>query len=128
MELESGNSMTKSQLDNFGRAYINDVRDDAIQHWSDIISGNIKAPELIALGNEINNNSKESIQLLSRLIPRIIDSCISRNLRFFEQHPEFEILAGDSNLVDLSDGLTGELFGRRGWISKFSKAPPDDSQ
>ena len=118
--------MKKTPLETFGQCYIEKVRDDAIEHWGAVFAGNIKGPEIMQLSNLISQFTKESQELIAMLIPKIIDSCLSRSLRLFEQEDRFQIFANEVNLVELSDGLVGELYGSKGWIARFSSQAHDE--
>ena len=42
-------------------------------------------------------------------------------LSLFEAHKEIELLYETENIVEESDGFSGELYTEDGWIEKYSK-------
>lgn len=42
-------------------------------------------------------------------------------LFMLEEHEEIEMLYAGENIVEESDGLSGELYTEDGWIEKYSK-------
>lgn len=42
-------------------------------------------------------------------------------LCMFEEHSDIDVIVCNSDIVEDSDGLAGELYTTDGWIHKFSK-------
>jgi hypothetical protein len=116
---------TEEILNDFGKHLINNVRDETIECMEMIISGKMKSEEAqllykktIELNNEIKN-------IINEIIINTIDRNIARLLDLFEQTGKY-IIAYDNgdekiNINEISDGLSGELYGKNGWIKKYSK-------
>jgi hypothetical protein len=67
------------------------------------------------------NLSDEQKKLLEDIIPKVVDLSIHNMLCMFEDHNEFEIVKDGENIVEMSDGLAGELYTSDGWISQYSE-------
>jgi len=115
--------MSKTSLDLFGQAMISSVRDSAYERYLSIKNGelqSIPAKKIEALINNINN-----INDLDEIVLDVIDSVIFRILRMLEENDA--TLIGEWGKFDAqtdSDGLCGEIFGKDGWIEKFSSYKP----
>jgi hypothetical protein len=67
---------------------------------------------------------------IDAIVLNIIDRVLHNALWMFEQSADFTIcekssIDPDEDIVDLSDGLSGELYSEDGWIEKYSKYPPN---
>lgn len=113
--------MEKKALDYFGEILMKRVRDASINHWDKISSGKMNDEENQFI-NSLGVNEKE---LFHRLIPKVVDTTLHYLLWTFEQEGNVDISVvtnkGSVNtLSQESDGLAGELYGRNGWIKKYS--------
>lgn len=109
-----------NSLDTFGEILIKKVRDTSILHWDKIASGKIIDEE----NSSIGTLGKQELELIQRLIPKIVDTTIHNLLSTIEREENIYIVIDSNgnteNLSEESDGLAGELYGKRGWIKKFS--------
>jgi hypothetical protein len=116
--------MEKEVLDKFGELLIEAVRDRTINEIDSVISG--KSTSKTA--NYFNNQMKSilgSNDILQTIIPIAVDFTINNFINLFEESDLYDISYQSNNgwmsVSKLSDGLSGELFGKRGWIKRFSK-------
>ena len=63
--------------------------------------------------------------MVQYLIPYTVDLVLNILLNTFEESSDVEVIvhpqSGSSiNIVTASDGLAGELWGKSGWIKRFS--------
>lgn len=110
-----------NDLDIFGEIVINEVRDRTIRIFDKRIEGIMKDEYSQQLYKEIQLLNDSQRELVYRIIEQVTDLSIHNMLSMFEEHDEVGLLYRDENLVEKSDGLTGELYTDDGWIKKFSK-------
>lgn len=117
----------KKLLDSFGQEFISSIRDQSIFEFEAILNGRMKSKSSIELSNEIKAFDENQINVLKKVVFNSIDSVIYNVLNMLEQNEEnMKLLISqdgndEKNIVELSDGLSGELFTENGWIEKFSK-------
>lgn len=108
-------------LNEFGEAFIKEVRDRTIRLFDKKVQGIMKDKDSQLLFEKVNKLSDEQKLLISEIIPQIVDLSIHNTLCLFEEHDEFQIIIDGENIADISDGLSGELYTSDGWIQKFSE-------
>jgi hypothetical protein len=118
--------MNKNILEEFGREFIEFVRDNAIFAFNSIVKGHMKDNQSKLLHDEISKNLDEKqLDLVRKLITNNVDEMLHQFLWMFEQSSKFKLYYEENgkliNLNELSDGLSGELYTEDGWIQKFSK-------
>ncbi len=108
----------------FGELYIQEVRDRSIDHFERMVDGRMKGLTAQEIREKISSFSESERDVLLWLIPKVVDECMFNMLEMFEENEEdvFLLYEGE-NMVENSDGLSGELFGADGWIAKYSKKP-----
>lgn len=117
----------KKLLDSFGQEFISSIRDQSIFEFEAILNGRMKPKSSIELSNEIKAFDENQINVLKKVVFNSIDSVIYNVLNMLEQNEEnMKLLISqdgndEKNILELSDGLSGELFTENGWIEKFSK-------
>lgn len=122
-----GGVMKLSALDYFGNALITQVRDATVKHWDMVIEGKMKDAVSTGTHRSIAGQQQITKELVSELIPLVVDACVHRFLVMLDAEAgRMKLVVGSSDtpVTDLaaeSDGLAGELYGDRGWISRFSK-------
>jgi len=114
------------KIDVFGSNLMNSVRDRSIKRVDDILLGDVKAKSLIELHQSLKSFDSHQIDSIRTVIIETIDNVIFNTLSMLEENRnnlKLQILDQgiDTNLVDISDGLPGELFSDDGWIARFSK-------
>lgn len=117
--------MTRVALDQFGDVLAKRVRDESISDWDMILDGRMKDAGSQQIRDQLERLqlSKDQIDLLRRLIPKIVDTTLHHLLWTFEQEESVDIAVKTPagvvpSLREVSDGLAGELYG---WIPRFSK-------
>ncbi len=118
--------MNQTMLEKFGEILIRKVRDKAINDWEIILDGKMKGSSAAQVRDLLSGYSIEQIEILERLIPKVIDTTLHHLLWELDQLDILKILLYDTDgttcdIKELSDGLPGELYGDRGWIKRFSK-------
>lgn len=110
-------------LREFGKTFITEARDSAVDRVFDLIHGKLKTPESLRFRDfylSLSQDQKDDFKYLAILA---VDSTIFRVLRMTDQGM-IDIKFNDSeNIAQLSDGLAGELFGDNGWMKEFSTYP-----
>lgn len=56
----------------------------------------------------------------------VVDAALFRFLRLAEQEEIIISYSYCKNVADLSDGISGEIFGSDGWIALYSGFPPSE--
>lgn len=121
--------MTKDELlEKFGQIIISEVRDEAIDKFQMIASGEMKSAAATSLHEKLTGFSKDELDVVREVVVSSIDDVLHNFLWMIEQHEE-DISVGcaeheDSSKEDvreLSDGLSGEMYTEDGWIAKYSR-------
>lgn len=120
--------MNQIMLEKFGEILIQRVRDKAINDWEMTLDGKMKGFSAARVRDLLSGYSPEQIEVLKKLVPRVVDTTLHHLLWTVEQLDALKLsLSGDEgipfDIKELSDGLPGELYGDRGWIKRFSKKP-----
>lgn len=114
-------------LNQFGKMYIESVRDNSLHTLDNILNGGAKASSIKKLNEELKSLSltTDTIKLIQRIATRMVDATLHNTLFLFEQeldgwqisNPDEEI----DSIANISDGLSGELYSSNGWIKKYSR-------
>jgi hypothetical protein len=121
--------MNNQLLDKFGELLIKKVRDKAINDWERLISGEMKGTTAERVKQQIANFTPEQVDALSKFVPLIVDAALHHLLFTAEQERGLQLIMNNpeggvaQNLREISDGLSGELYGKHGWIARFSEKP-----
>jgi len=118
--------MSDNCLDKFGELLMTHVRDKTIEDWDKIIDGRMKGLSAERVRKELIETGVDHSIILRKVIPRIVDTTLHHLLWTLEQESALNLSIETesdsfSNVCDASDGLSGELYGKRGWIARFSK-------
>lgn len=115
---------SEDALKAFGRMVMANVRDPSIVASQQILIGECKAETDQVYREFVASLTEVSKQKLQMLLTTTIDTVLFNFLFMFEQQDRFLIATtGTDELLDLnevSDGLSGELWGEYGWIEKYS--------
>jgi len=111
------------KLELFGQEFIRKIRDLSIEDYLMIKTGKMKSSdakmvyELYALLSNSDTNKVDTI------VVDIIGRALYNALRMFEESKNYTITdkRDHEDIVQLSDGLSGELYGENGWIEKYGK-------
>ncbi|MBJ2123662.1 hypothetical protein [Flavobacterium sp. IB48] len=117
--------MKEKLLNEFGKYLIEEVRDDSIFEFNEIVNNNSISKENQYIF-ELLKKSKVPKEDLIKIVTEMIDKCLFKTLFFFQSQEEFTLTTKDQkgkviNLAEMSDGLSGEIYGENGWIKKFSE-------
>jgi len=124
--------MPNEALDQFGQMLMENARDMAIKE----LDANLKASghalstklvQAILKTKELDTDEK-----LQKIIPIAVDTTLHYLLWMFENEMKLKIsLETSSDVIPdisgISDGLSGEIFGSKGWIVRFSKERFDEA-
>lgn len=113
-------------LNEFGAILIRRVRDKAILDWQKIIDGRMKGRTAEHVRPMLASFTAEQVEVLSGLIPRVVDTTLHHLLWTLEQvdwvRVEVETEAGTvSDLAHVSESFPGELYTSQGWIARFTE-------
>jgi hypothetical protein len=117
--------MSTQALDHFGRFLMEHFRDKSI-HWFDLLAaGHWKAPALQRLQSNLAALNEEQLGCVREAVIATIDTGLHDFLFRLQEATDFDndvqVVALGQNVVPLSDGLHGELFGHNGWRARFSE-------
>ena len=115
----------RDQLDAFGQAVVEHLRDRPIEFYDNLAAGLWKAPSLFGLQSQIQALGEHERALLRRCLIEAIDHGIHDFLfRLQGDGPglaHIDVLVDGVDIVPLSDGIHAEIFGEDGWFDRFSK-------
>ncbi len=112
-------------LDHVGELIISQVRDAAIRSYDRLVSGHWKAREDRVLHNRLQELSPDQLAVVRDVAVEMVDTTIHNVLWMLENREDVDLTArtddgGVTSMRDASDGLSGELYSKRGWIYRFS--------
>src|SRR5437660_1128774 len=112
-------------LDDFGEMLIRKVRGNSILDWDKIIDGRIKGATAEKVRPWLASFTLAQREVLSRLLPLIVDTVLHHLLWRLEQSDETRLVvetqAGPvTNLAEASENFPGELYTPEGWIARFT--------
>ena len=112
-------------LDNFGKGLMQYSRDRTLNTASEILQGKIKSPNHKIVGETLQNLTPEERKAVEDLAKLLFNEMFFEFEQFLNEHAEYKLVYSDGesevDLLDLSDGLFGEMFGDDGWIEKYSE-------
>lgn len=114
-------------LNAFGELLIRRVRDSVVERFDMIFAGSMRSES--ALRDRVLPAFRDDPEALRLLVRDVVDSVLHHLLSLLDEDESLELqvrpVSGAAcSVKDESDGLAGELYGRRGWIAKFSRYPP----
>jgi hypothetical protein len=115
-----------SNVEKFGRAVIARARDETLDCFERFAAGeNVKGDDAFRAHEAIIRTlTPEQVKTLRFWVRYCVDLSIANFLyRVEELHDleDLELKLGGTDIVHISDGLVGSLYGNRGWFAKFSK-------
>lgn len=112
-------------LDNFGKGLMQYSRDRSLGLASKILQGKMKSPNQRIVGETLQNLTPEERKAVEDLAKLLFNKMFFEFEQFLNAHPEYKLVYSDGeselDLLELSDGLFGEMFGDDGWIEKYSE-------
>ncbi len=115
----------KKSLDKFGKLVIENMRDKQIDFVNSLFENKWKSEELVELQNKLSEfDAKEQL-----IIKQMVEILLTNTMHDFlfalqdshDSEEKLDIIVDQKELICLSDGLHGEIFGDEGWIVRFSK-------
>ncbi len=114
-------------LEKFGQVLISEVRDETIDKFQMIASGSMKSVPALELHRKLNTFSEDQLSVIRQVVVSSIDDVVHNFLWMLEQHEDDIVLScGEDksskkeNVMELSDGISGEIYTDDGWIAKYS--------
>ncbi len=115
----------QSSLDKFGEFIVVNLRDKAIETAEMLLENGSKSPQTKILQDELLTFNAAQKAIVANAVKTSIDAAIHDFLFAIEEQADFEndiqIIVNEENIVEMSDGLQGELFTQDGWLEKYSK-------
>ena len=115
----------QSSLDKFGEFIVVNLRDKAIENAEMLLENRSKSPQTKILQDELSTFNAAQKAIVANTVKASIDAAIHDFLFAIEEQADFEndiqIIVNEDNIVEMSDGLQGELFTQDGWFEKYSK-------
>jgi len=112
-----------------GKFFVEYFRDKALDHLRLMFDGHWKTPELQRLQNKASSLSSELKATVYELADELLTQAMTDLLFAFHMSHDnnlgIEIMVDGKPIADLSDGLHGNLFGKEGWIVRYSKFPSE---
>jgi hypothetical protein len=117
--------MELDALSHFGQILMAEVRDRAINDWEETLKGERKSARSKTNFQKLSTLKPEQQEVFRQILPQIVDSVLHHLLWILEENEDIELnvktSVGFQNIAKISDGLTGEPFGKNGWIAMYSK-------
>lgn len=112
-------------LDNFGKGLMQYSRDSTLNTVSKILQGKIKSPNHKIVGEALQDLTPEERKAVEDLAKLLFNEMFFEFEQFLNRYTEYKLMYSDGesevDLLDISDGLFGEMFGDDGWIEKYSE-------
>jgi hypothetical protein len=114
----------QAALEEFGKAIITEVRDDACRFLERVVTGKMRDETSKRYYQEYQRLHTDCRVAIQHFCLAAVDACLARFLNYFETHEipiAFRSMIG--RVIDVravSDGLVGELYNEGGWIAKYS--------
>lgn len=109
-----------NNLNDFGKILITETRDRAIKNMEKIIDGTMKGITAKLVQEKIVNFTEEQKEILKYLVTLTVDTTLDSFLWMVEEQDKIKIMYDNTNIKEISDGLSGELYAENGWIEKFT--------
>ncbi|EHQ24336.1 hypothetical protein [Mucilaginibacter paludis] len=116
------------KLESFGKEIIENLRDASIEEYLAIKKGEMKSVDAQNIFKTYISIDTAYHDKVDVIVLNIIDRVLHNALWMFEQSKAFTIgekslIDPNKDIVEISDGLSGELYSEDGWIEKYSKFP-----
>jgi hypothetical protein len=118
--------MQSEEVERFGRWLMERVRDRSIGIAGNRLSGGLMARDVSEALKTLSDEQKVAVQ---ELLLATVDDTLHSLLTAIENEADqvvVSVRAADGqyrSVAELSDGLSGELLMRDGWVVKYSKHP-----
>jgi hypothetical protein len=116
-------------VEKFGQFFVENLRDKSLDYLQLMFDGHWKAPETRPLQEKVSNLSPDLKAIVSGLADCLLTHAMHDLLFAFQEAHDnnigIEIMVDGKPIAELSDGLHGEIFGKEGWIVRYSKFPSE---
>lgn len=113
-------------LEKFGEVYIKEVRDNTMETFEKIFDGRMKGLTAQSIQEKLSEFAERQREKILWFITKAVDQSMHNMLFMMEEHKELQVIYDMENIVEDSDGLSGELYTDDGWIKKYSKKPYEE--
>lgn len=113
------------KLNEFGELYISEVYDKTIKLFEMIVAGKMKGMTAQMAYAKLNSFDEEQKKIVMWFILQSVEKSVHNMLYMFEEHRNVKLFYEEQEILELSDGLAGELYSEDGWISRFSLCAGD---
>jgi hypothetical protein len=124
--------MSESVLDYLGSILVEKVRDASVSDLDMILSGTMKGDDAKGIRSALSALDPSALQGLRAAVPALVDQVLHNLLATIDEVPDLDLVvthAGQATKAsEVSDGLAGELYGSRGWLSRFGRLRSADSR
>ena len=124
-ELKNILNTMNNKLDQFGKFFVENLRDKGIGHAEVLLNNKSKAPSSLDLQSELNKFNDLEKELIMKTVISSIDVAIHDFLFALQELADFDnnikIMVDDENIVELSDGIHGESYSDDGWNARYSQ-------
>lgn len=116
---------SKDILEDFGKCLMQYCRDRSLTMTTRVLQGKIKSPNHKIVGEILQNLTDEEKRAIEDLAKLMFNEITFQFEQLLNEHKKYKLMYTDGesaiDLLDLSDGLFGEMFGEDGWIASYSK-------
>lgn len=112
-------------LEDFGKYLMRYCRDRSLAMVARVLQGTIKSPNHKSVGERLQTLTEEERKAVEDLAKLVFNETAFQFEQFLNEHKKYKLLYVDDgaavDLLDLGDGLFGEMFGEYGWIKRYSQ-------
>lgn len=108
-------------LSEFGKVFISNTMDATLNTMYKMTSGTLKGVRAEKMLEILSGLSPNETDKINEVIRMSVETAIFNVLFMLEECDDIKIMYKDMDVLEESDGLSGELFGDSGWIKKYSK-------
>lgn len=115
----------KEILDQFGKIAVDDVYDDGLRYFKQILSHSTKWESGKEYSDVLTKLDLEDQKIIEKYIKDVLSTSLFAFLKIFEESEEFKIIyekhGQQIDLNKISEMLKSEPIIEGGWIERFSK-------
>jgi hypothetical protein len=119
------NNEAMTPLDKFGKFFVQNLRDKALENLEFMLVAWWKAPELQTIQSNLAELPPDARALVREVVEKVLTAAMHDLLFAFQESHDggtgIEVIVDGKPAAELSDGLQGEIFGEDGWIVRYSK-------
>jgi hypothetical protein len=118
--------MDKEALEQFGSEFIERTRDVVVDQFLMMKAGEMNSSDAKEINALLKSFDLSQQAIIEKIVLQFIDRTLHKVLFLFEDSDQWAIADKDAveeremgHIAEISDGLTGELYGDNGWLAKF---------